>query len=60
MMCPHCKARVEKVLSAIPGVEAAEAILEEKAARITLAEEVADDVLINAITEAGYDVKGID
>ncbi len=58
MMCPHCEARVKKVLEAIDGV--AEAIPSHKSGtvEITLDSEVANDVLAAAVTDAGYEVKG--
>lgn len=59
MMCSHCTGTVTKVLNAIDGVSA-EVSLENKCAYIELSKEVSDDVLINAVTEAGYEVKGIE
>ena len=55
MMCPHCSGRVTQVLNAIEGVTA-EVVLEDKAAYLTLSGEVADEVLIKAVTDAGYTV----
>ena len=55
MMCVRCKGRVEKVLNAIEGVQA-EVDLAAKTATITLTGEVADDVLIAAVTDAGFKV----
>ncbi len=55
MMCNHCKARVEQALTALSGV-AVEIDLEQKAAFLTLTEEVADDRLVQAVTDAGYQV----
>ena len=54
MMCAHCKMHVEKALSAIDGVEEAVADLEKKQATVTLSKDVPDQVLIDAVTEAGY------
>ena len=53
MMCSHCTGRVSQVLNAIDGVSA-EVSLEDKAAYLTLSADVADDVLIKAVTDAGY------
>ena len=58
MMCKMCKAHVEKALNAIDGVSA-EVILEEKKAVVTMTAEVSDEVLTNAVTEAGYEVVSI-
>ena len=55
MMCSHCTGRVSQVLNAIDGVSA-EVSLEDKAAYLTLSADVADDVLIKAVTDAGYTV----
>ena len=52
-------AHVNKALSGIEGVEAVEVSLEGKTATVTLAKEVADDVLAKAVVDAGYEVKGV-
>ncbi|MDY4140297.1 MAG: heavy metal-associated domain-containing protein [Eubacteriales bacterium] len=49
MMCAHCKATVEKVLSAVEGVEACVVDLAAKTATITLAHDVPDDTLMEAV-----------
>ena len=59
MMCTHCQGRVEKALNAIDGVSA-KVDLEGKCAYITESKEVSDKVLSDAVTEAGYEVKGIE
>ena len=59
MSCAHCVANVEKALNAIDGVSAS-VDLESNTATVTLAKEVSDDALKNAITEAGYTVTGIE
>ncbi len=56
MMCPRCKAHVEKALMAVEGVALAEADLETKTATVTLNAEVATETLAKAVTEAGYTV----
>ena len=58
MMCVHCKANVEKVLSAIPGVTA-QVDLEAGTAAVTCPETVTDQALTQAVTEAGYTVKDV-
>ena len=55
MMCNHCKMTVEKALSAVPGVTGAVVDLEAKTATVTLAEEVADDVLFAAVKAKGFE-----
>ncbi len=58
MMCPRCKARVEKALNALEGVQA-EANVATKTVDITLTAEVTDKQLVAAVTDAGYTVKSI-
>ena len=59
MSCGHCQARVEKALNALDGVEA-KVNLAEKTAVITLTKAVADEDLIKAVTDAGYEVVALD
>lgn len=56
MMCGHCKANVEKVVSKIEGVKKAEVNLEEKQVSIEAEENLNLDVIKAAIKEAGYEV----
>lgn len=55
MMCGHCKAHVEKALLAVPGVEQAEANLEQKTATVTGT--AAREALVAAVKEAGYEAE---
>ena len=59
MMCCHCEARVKKALEAIPGVSEAVASHIDGTAVVTLTEDVADDVLKNAVEAQDYKVTGI-
>ena len=59
MMCAHCSGQVEKALNAIDGVTA-KVDLEAKTAHIQLSKEVSDETLKNAVTEAGYEVVGLE
>ncbi len=54
MMCTHCRARVEKILKGIPGIETVEVSLENKCA--TVSGSAAPEACKKAITEAGYTV----
>ena len=54
MMCPHCKAMVEKVCKAIPGTEDAVVDLQAKNVTVTGNADVA--ALKQAIVDAGYEV----
>lgn len=55
MMCPRCEAHVVKALTAVDGVESATASHEENIATVTLSKDVADDVLVKAIVDEGYE-----
>ena len=59
MMCAHCTGRVEKALSAIDGVTAVEMSLEGKSATLTLSKDVDNQVLTDAVTQAGYEVVSV-
>lgn len=59
MMCAHCKAHVEKALAALTGVSSVQVDLEQKTATAALSENVPDEVLKNAVEEAGYTVTAI-
>ena len=59
MMCQHCVAHVNKALSGIEGVEAVEVSLENKNAAVRLAADVSDEMLVKAVVDAGYEVKGV-
>lgn len=56
MSCGHCTARVQKALEAVEGVASVEMSLEEKSAVIVLDQEVSEETLKGAVTEAGYEV----
>lgn len=59
MMCVHCKANVEKVLNAIPGVTA-QVDLEAGKAAVSCPETVEESALTQAVTDAGYTVKSVE
>jgi Cu+-exporting ATPase len=54
MMCPHCKAMVEKVCKAVPGTEDAVVDLQAKNVTVTGKSDLA--ALKKAIVDAGYEV----
>ena len=54
MMCAHCQAHVKKALEGVDGVVSAQVDLENKTATVELSCDVADKVLCDAVTEAGY------
>ncbi len=57
MMCNHCKASVEKVLSAVPGVSAVAVDLESKSAVVTCDAAVLDADLCAAVEKKGFKVQ---
>lgn len=59
MMCDHCRMHVEKALTALENVTKVEVSVADKNAKITFEKDVSDQVIKNAITEAGYTVTDI-
>lgn len=59
MMCMHCVNHVTKALQGVEGVAEVDVQLKKKTAIVTLSAEVENEVLVNAVTEAGYEVKKI-
>lgn len=55
MMCPHCKMHVEKALAAVEGVKSVQVDLEKKQAEVELSSNVEDQILMEAVKEAGYE-----
>lgn len=58
MTCNHCKMHVENALKGVDGVTDAQVDLDKKTAEVTLSKDVADDVLKDAVKEAGYEATG--
>ncbi len=58
MMCAKCQAHVQKALEGVAGVTAVEVSLDNNTASVTMENEIADETLAGAVTEAGYEVKG--
>ena len=56
MMCMHCVAYVKDALSKVEGVSDVVVSLDEKAATLNCTENVTDQMLIDAVTNAGYTV----
>lgn len=54
MMCAHCQMHVQKALAGVDGVIEAVVDLESKKATVSLSKDVPDQVLMDAVTEAGY------
>jgi Cu2+-exporting ATPase len=56
MMCPHCEARVKKVLEEIPFVESADVSHKTGEALITLSGEMDEATVRKTIGDNGYKV----
>lgn len=54
MMCAHCQMHVQKALEGVDGVIEAVVDQESKKATVSLSKDVPDQVLMDAVTEAGY------
>ena len=59
MMCQNCVKHVTRALEGVAGVSQVEVSLENKQAVVTAGSEVSDDALKAAVTEAGYEVTGV-
>lgn len=59
MMCPHCEARVKKILEETKGVIKANVSHKEGVAKITMDAPVGNDVIEKLITDNGYTVIAI-
>ena len=60
MMCPHCEARVKKALEETGDVTVSEISHEKNLAVVEAGPSVTDEALAKAVTDAGYEVKGIE
>ena len=58
MMCAHCQAHVQKALEAVDGAKKVVVDLDGGTATVTMEQEIPDEKLKNAVTEAGYQVTG--
>ena len=60
MMCNNCANHVREALEKVAGVSSVDVDLVAKTATVTLAADVADDILKNAVIEEDYEVTGIE
>lgn len=60
MMCGHCTGRVQDALNAMDGVNAQVSLNNGGEAVVTLDKDVADSALAKTVTNAGYEVLGIE
>ena len=54
MMCPHCKAMVEKVCKAVAGTQ--DAVVDLQAKQVTVTGDADVAALKQAIIDAGYEI----
>ncbi|KAF1302704.1 heavy-metal-associated domain-containing protein [Enterococcus saccharolyticus] len=54
MSCGHCKAKIEKAVNALAGVQSATADVESKILSVTAKEDVKNEAIVAAVGEAGY------
>jgi Cu2+-exporting ATPase len=59
IMCTHCEARIKSALEKTDGVRCAQVSHTNGTAFISLNKEISDEVLIDAVSNAGYTVKSI-
>ena len=59
MMCQHCVKHVTEALQKIDGVIDVKVSLEQKNAVVHVNDSATDDMLKNAVVEAGYEVTAI-
>jgi copper ion binding protein len=59
MMCMHCVAHVTKALESVEGVAKVDVQLKKKIAIVELAREIDEQTLVQAVQDAGYEVKKI-
>ena len=54
MACGHCANTVEEALQNVEGVDSVDVSLDDKEARVSVSESVADEALAAAVKDAGY------
>lgn len=60
MMCEGCVRMVDKTLSALPGVKKADVNLKKKEAVLKVDESLSEEVIKNALEDAGYRFEGLE
>lgn len=60
MTCMHCVAHLEKALSALEGVDSVHVSLEQKCAQLEAQASVTDEVIHEAVYDAGFDIVSIE
>ncbi len=60
MNCNHCSMTVEKALSAVTDVKKVKVDLDKKQATVSMDNEISDEILTKAVTDAGFKVTGVE
>lgn len=60
MHCSHCASSVEKAVSAIDGIKDAKVNLDKKTCTAKLSGDVADEAIVSAIKEVGFEATGVE
>ncbi len=60
MSCSHCVSHVENALKQLEGVSKVSVSLDEKCAVVKMKDEIPDNILTDAVKDAGYEVVGIE
>ena len=60
MHCNHCASSVEKAVASLEGVKDAKVNLDKKTCTAKLFGDVADEDIVSAIKEAGFEATGVE
>ena len=60
MKCMHCAQSVQKALAALENVKDAKVDLDKKTAKVSMDAEISDEIIKNAVKEAGFEVISIE
>lgn len=60
MMCEHCVAHVKEALEKVEGVKSVKVNLKKKTAVVSMKEDISDDILVQAVVDAGYKVTEVE
>lgn len=60
MACEHCASTVKTALEELAGVKTAKVEFKKNSATIKFSDNVSDDAIKTAVTEAGFTVTGIE
>ena len=60
MRCMHCAMSVQKALENLGNVKSVKVDLDKKTAKITLSEDISDEIIKNAVKEAGFEAVSVE